>query len=136
VSLTEQKVIVDKFFIYQVFSGSSRVIKIGKKSPIGDKLYKEHSNPIKKALFYQNLLDEGLMESQAEISKNLGVVRARISHFISLLKLCDEIKEFILDLSDEDEKLKLLNERKLRNIANLNDECNQLKAFWKILDKV
>jgi len=136
VSPTEQKVVVDNFYIYQVFSGSKRVLKIGKKSPIGDKLVTYSSNPLKKALFYQNLLDEGLMESQAEISRNLGVVRARITHFISLLKLCDEIKDFILCLPDGDEKLKLLNERKLRHIVTLKDKNLQLEAFEKILNKI
>ena len=52
------------------------------------------------------------MDSHAELAKHFGMVRFRVSTVLNLLGLDDdEILEFLLDLDDADERLKLLNER-------------------------
>ncbi len=73
-------------------------------------------------------------DSHAELAKHLGVDRSRVSVVLNLLKLDEEIKEFILGLSDGDVRLKVLNERRLRLIALVKDREVQKEQFWKILN--
>ena len=122
-----------KCHIYQAHKPHSAFIGIGGKPALEPLKGVRHTNPIKRALYYQSLLDGGKVDSKAELAKHLGVVRSRVSTVLNLLNLDEEIQDFLLELDDGDERLKVLNERRLRPIALMKDREVQKERFWKLI---
>ena len=75
------------------------------------------------------------MDSHAELADHLNVVRSRVSTVLNLLNLDEEIQDFLLSLSDDDKRLKVLNERKLRPIALIKDREAQKRRFWQMIGR-
>ena len=121
----------DEFDVFQLFMNKAPVFDIGALEPSGPKIY---PNPIKIALQYQQMLDEGIASSQAELARILGVSRAKVTQMLNLLKLDEGIQEFMLDLEDTDERLKMLTERRLRSLTGIVDRKRQREHCWKIVD--
>ena len=80
----------------------------------------------------QTELDSGAVKPQADLARKMGVSRAKITQMLNLLKLDCEIKEFMLHLNDDDDRLCGLTERRLRPLIRL-DRRDQQRAFLKIL---
>ncbi len=74
----------------------------------------QFKNPIRQALWYKQLLDEGRFDTQAELAQALSASRSRVTSILGLLKLDHEVQEFILGLDDKDRQLSRLTERELR----------------------
>ena len=89
---------------------------------------------MKTALQYQQMLDEGQAQSQADLARLLGVSRAKITQVMNLLKLDEEIQDFILRLEETDERLRVLTERRLRPLALMRDKELQKERFWEFAD--
>tara|TARA_B100000315_G_C14384204_1_gene498904 strand:+ start:214 stop:672 length:459 start_codon:yes stop_codon:yes gene_type:complete len=123
-----------KCHIYQSHKPHEAFIGIGDKPTLEPLKGVRHTNPIKRALYYQSLLDEGKVDSKAELAKHLGVVRSRISTVLNLLNLDEEIQDFLLGLDDGDERLRFFNERRLRPIALIKGKGIQKEQFWKIIE--
>lgn len=73
------------------------------------------------------------MDFHAELAEHLGVVRSRVSVVLNLLNLDEEIQSYILGLDDTDERLEVLNERRLRPIALIRDKEIQNEEFWNLV---
>lgn len=95
---------------------------------------KTYPNPLKEARRYKQLLDEGQATSQADLARSLGVSRAKVTQMLNLLKLDEEIQEFVLNLDDTDERLRVLTERKLRVLARIADKRAQGHRFWRFVE--
>ena len=52
---------------------------------------------------------------------------------LNLLELDEEIKDYLLELGDDDPRLKVLNERQLRPIAKIKDRKVQKWEFQNVL---
>ena len=116
-----------KFNYYKVFRNRIPVFRVGKS------VVKIYPNPLKIALQYKEMLDLGQAESQVDLARILGVSRAKVTQMINLLELDEEIQEFILGLEDSDERLKVLTERRLRQISKIIDSEHQKDEFLKII---
>jgi hypothetical protein len=86
--------------------------------------------PLRLALKYQILLENG--RTKADIARIMGSSRARVSQVMGLLKLHPEIQEY-LNNSEYNLDTKLLTERRLRNIAAIQNSEDQLAAFRKLI---
>ena len=75
------------------------------------------------------MLEQGLVLSQADLARHLGVSRAKVTQMLNLLKLDEEIQEFILGLEKTDVRLNVLTERRLRPLAQLGSKQMQRKRF-------
>jgi len=53
-------------------------------------------NPIEVALEYQEVLDSGKYQNQADLAKSLNVTRPRVNQYIRILGLPDAIQDDIL----------------------------------------
>lgn len=62
------------------------------------------------------MLDEGEVGSLNEIAAKEGVSRARVTQVMNLLKLPEEMRDFLLGLDDPKE-IRRYSERKLRSIT-------------------
>ena len=121
----------DEVDIYQGFKNRAPIFYIGTLEPIGPKTY---INPIKVALHYNSMLKHGLVQSQADLARHLGVSRAKITQIMNLLKLAPDIQEFAIHLEETDERLQILTERKLRPLVQLENSNQQCERFWKLID--
>ena len=121
----------DKFPVYQGFKWKTPIIYIGHKPVETPKTY---TNPLRTALYYQSLLDNGQVATRAELSDLLGVSRPKVTQMLNLLKLDAGIQEYILGLDEIDERLKVLTERRLRPLVQCADDGEQRARFREIVN--
>ena len=79
------------------------------------------------------MLDSGFITSQADLAYYLGVSRAKVTQMLNLLKLDTGIRDFMLELEDTDERLRVLTERRLRPLTQSGDRNFQWTQFWEII---
>ena len=120
----------DEVDIYQEFKNRTPIFYIGTFEPTDPKTY---TNSIKVALHYKRLLKQGLVQSKADLARHLGVSRAKVTQMLNLLKLDVDIRDFMLELEDTDERLRVLTERRLRPLTQRGDRNVQRTQFWKIV---
>lgn len=83
-----------------------------------------------KAIEWQALLECGKTASQAEIARQEGITRARVTQVLGLLHLAPEIQEKIL-ASPGTITCPPVTERMLRPIGAIKDHRDQLQEFQK-----
>jgi hypothetical protein len=127
---TELSYLRDKFQVFQVFENRAPLFKIGEKPAASPRTY---SNPIRTALQYKGLLKSGHIETQAELASFLGVSRAKVTQMLNLLKLDGEIIEMVSGLDEEDERLRRVTERRLRELTQIEDEEEQMERFREMV---
>ena len=113
--------------------GNTPLIKFGKIPKNKAIEVCQFGNPIKQALHYRELIDQGQFVSQQDLADILGVARSNISHFLALSRLDEEARSYILQLDDGDVRLKLLNERRLRRPTRIKDKAVQRQEFWELV---
>ena len=91
-------------------------------------------NPIRQALWYKQLLDEGRFSTQAELAQGIGISRSEVASVLRLLQLAPEIQEFMIDLVDADSRLHVLTERRLRSVVQIDDADEQCDKFREMID--
>ena len=87
-------------------------------------------NSLKLALHYRELMEQG--KTKAEISRVAGVSRARVTQVTSLLGLLPEIQKYLCT-SGHSLDMELLTERRLRDIATIQNSEDQLATFRKLI---
>jgi hypothetical protein len=75
---------------------------------------------------------QGKVKSRAELAKKEGVSRARITQILNLLNLAPEIQSYLLTFADR-KTLQILTERRLRTIAKITNQKQQMKKFRKLI---
>jgi len=102
------------------------------------KLSKTRSNPgvkrlLEKAIEWKGLLDSGKVRNKAEIARQEGFSRARVTQIMKLLALAPEIQNYILSLP-ETSRRPAITERSLRHITRLENHVEQKKVFLALFD--
>jgi len=85
---------------------------------------------LRKALEWQRLLESGKVSSQAEIARQEGLTRARVTQILSLLNLAPEIQKHILSMPETDRRPEV-SERSLRPITLIESRREQVEVFWQ-----
>lgn len=65
-----------------------------------------------KAQKFENLLTQGVANSQTELARRQGISQPTVSQILNLLKLTPEIKEYITNLTDQ-AQIKFFTQRRL-----------------------
>jgi len=81
------------------------------------------------AIRYEQMLDDGVVQSQTELAELLHVSQPRMTQIMNLLHLAPEIQEEILMLFEISEVRDPVTERHLREIVILSDWESQKHAF-------
>lgn len=97
-----------------------------------EKARPELKNPLREALRYHSVLENGDVSSQAELAKQGGVSRARITQVLNLLKLDPGIQDYVLGIEDGDSRLVKITGRKLQGLLQHPPE-EQRAMFWTIV---
>jgi hypothetical protein len=87
---------------------------------------------LRKAIEWQNLLESGQVVSQADIARQEGVTRARVTQIMGMLRVSPEIQGNILAMPDTTSRPSLT-ERMLRPIESIRDARDQRHEFHKLL---
>ena len=82
-----------------------------------------YRNPIYLAREYKQMIDNGQVKNQSDLTRLKGVSRARITQLINILKLDKKIKTKIEKLGDPLPN-RAISERQLRKIINKNKKNN------------
>ena len=81
---------------------------------------------------FLEMIDSGQVINAAELSRDQGITRARVSQVMSLLRLAPEIQDYIDNLDDH-EGVRHLTERKMREVVKIEDAAGQVAQFEKII---
>ena len=119
---------IKNFYASFFFLPKSLLAKRIQKPPKATK--PNRSNPLLLAQDLKQLLDDGVVNSKAELARLYGFSRPRITQIMNLLNLPSDVKGEILALSGE--KQQLFTERKLREILRINSVRKQMEAFSRI----
>ena len=92
-----------------------------------------HPNYIKRALYYQELLETGQVQSQRALAEHSGISQTKVHSILKLLQLDEEIKDFMLNLDDADSKMDFLAVYRLQPLLRLNNKEQQRKRFWEMI---
>ena len=136
VPLTELFTVWDHFPIHHFRSNNRPIIAIGHKPQkhlITQKL--QHPNNIKKALYYQELLEKGYVQSQRTLAQQVGISQTKVHLILQLLKLDEEIKDFILKIDDSDPRLDFLAVYRLQPLLRVKSKARQRKKFWQMIEE-
>ena len=93
----------------------------------------QHPNYIKKALYYQELLNNGQVQSQRTLAQQVGISQTKVHLILQLLKLDEKIKDFILKLDDADPRLSFLAVYRLQPLLRVKSKERQRKKFWQMI---
>jgi len=96
----------------------------------GMKRHSVWSNPLDIARDYKEMIENGM--TKAEIAKLMGISRARVVQVMDLLKLHPDIQRYLNRAKDDPNAL-LFTERKLREIAKIQDHDEQIIAFKELI---
>jgi len=95
--------------------------------------FEKHPNPFKQALHYQDLLESGQADSQGKLAHLIGTPRTTISAYLRLLRLDEEVLAEALGIPDQDERVSILTEPRLRHLVALQRPKEQRAAFRALL---
>ena len=126
----------DHFPIHHFRRNKKPIIVIGHEPPkqlVTQKLH--HPNYLKRALYYQELLEKGQVQSQIALAKQVGISRTKTRLILQLPKLDKEIKDFILRLDDSDPGLDFLSVYRLQPLLQVKSKERQRRKFWQMIEE-
>jgi hypothetical protein len=86
---------------------------------------------LRKAIEWQALLESGQVLNQAEIARQEGITRARVTQVMGMLRLAPEIQKHVLGMPSAIGSP--ITERALRPIARMDGPATQRAAFFALL---
>ena len=87
---------------------------------------------LRKAIEWNALLESGQITTQADIARQEGITRARVTQVMGMLRLAPEVQKQIKSLPDIAGRSPVT-ERMLRPIGAIADQCDQLQEFHRFL---
>lgn len=94
------------------------------------------TSPLHEARRYAGILKSDLVvKTQADLAREMGVSRVRITQVMNLLRLAPEVQERLLGLEDP-KAVRFFSEHRLRPLIPIADPRRQLREFQKMLAKV
>jgi hypothetical protein len=84
---------------------------------------------LRTAIDWQGLLESGRIASQADIARQEGITRARVTQIMGMLRLAPEIREKILSMPDAVGRPSVT-ERGLRSITTITHHRDQIRINY------
>lgn len=81
----------------------------------------------------EQVITDGRASTYAQVARQLGLTRARLSQVMALRRLAPAIQERLL--LDDDAKTKDLRERDMRPILRIEDGAAQLREFESLVER-
>ena len=95
-----------------------------------------YTSPLLEARRYAAILErDPFVKTQADLARELGVSRVRITQVMSLLRLAPEIQDQLLRLTDQ-RAIRFFRENRLRPLTQIDVPVRQLEEFQKLLGQI
>lgn len=95
-----------------------------------------YTSPLLEAKRYDHIIkSDHFVKTQADLAKEMGVSRVRITQVMNLLKLVPDIQECLLCLEDQ-KTIRFFSERRLRPLVQIEDPKLQAREFQKMLGQI
>jgi hypothetical protein len=75
------------------------------------------------------------VKTQADLAREMGVSRVRVTQVMNLLRLSPEVQERLLRLEDQ-KAIRFFSERRLRPLVQIEDPLQQVGRFKKMLAQI
>ena len=85
------------------------------------------------ALYSPEESDKRVVNDRAEIARRYGLSRARVTQVMSLLRLPDEIQEYVMGLPPREQDR--YSGRRLQGVAGIRGEAARARAFADLAKK-
>jgi len=93
-------------------------------------------SPLQGARRYARILEsDPSVKTQADLAREMGVSRVRITQIMNLLRLASEVQELLLRLENQG-AIRLFSERRLRPLVQIEDPKRQVREFEKMLAQI
>ena len=94
------------------------------------------TSPLHEARRYASIIkSDPAVRTQADLAREMGVTRVRITQVMNLLRLAPEVQDRLLGLEDPKE-VQFFSERRLRPLIPIEDPRRQLREFQKMLAEI
>lgn len=91
----------------------------------------EPINPIALALSFRSMLDQGVVDNQSQLAKQVGLTPSRVTQLLNLLKLPPDIVQE-LGSAREHVEVTFFTERRLRRLTRLSSPRAQGRMFQEL----
>ncbi len=93
-------------------------------------------SPLVEARRYHSILGhDPFVKTQTDLSKEMGVSRARITQIMNLQKLAPDVQKHLLALQDQ-KSIRFFTEHRLRPLVQIDDPKRQLREFRRMLGQI
>jgi hypothetical protein len=94
------------------------------------------TSPLQEARRYVRILEsDPSVKNRADLAREMGVSRARVTQITNLLRLDSEVQEKLLKLEDQ-RAIRFFSERRLRPLIQIEDPRRQLREFERMLAQI
>ena len=103
---------------------------------IPDEPERVYTSPLQEARRYARILEnDPSLKTRADLAREMGVSRARVTQIMNLLRLDSEVQERVLGLEDQ-RAVRFFSERRLRPLIQIEDPKRQVREFEKMLAQI
>ena len=103
---------------------------------IPDEPERVYTSPLQEARRYVRILkNDPAVTTRADLAREMGVSRARVTQITNLLRLDSEIQERLLGLEDQ-RAIRFFSEHRLRPLIQIEDSKRQVREFEKMLAQI
>ena len=94
------------------------------------------TSPLQEARRYAGILkSDPVVKTQADLAREMGVSRVRVTQVLNLLRLASEVQERLLRLEDQ-KAIRFFSEHRLRPLIQIEDPKRQVREFEKMLTQI
>jgi transcriptional regulator with XRE-family HTH domain len=95
-----------------------------------------YKSPLQEARRYVRVLEnDPSVTTRADLAREMGVSRARITQIMNLLRLDSEVKKRLLKLEDQ-RAIRFFGERRLRPLIQIEDPRRQMRELERMLAQI
>ena len=104
--------------------------------PTPDRPERMFTSPLQEARRYERMLESNpSMKTRADLAREMGVSRARLTQIMNLLRLDYAVQEQLLGLEDQ-RIVRFFSERRLRPLIQIEDPKQQVREFERMLAQI
>jgi CRP-like cAMP-binding protein len=104
--------------------------------PTPDEPERVYTSPLLEARRYVRILEnDPSLANRADLAREMGVSRARVTQIMNLLRLDPEVQKRLVGLQDQ-RAVRFFSERRLRPLIQIEDPERQMREVEKMLARI